>query len=269
VTVAVAARGLVVGYAGRPVVDGLDLDVAPGRVLALVGTNGSGKSTVLKTLAGLLPPVSGSVEVLGGPPGASPHRLAYLSQFHRTALVLPLRVRDVVRMGRFADRGLLGRLGPDDERLVDESMARMGVADLADRSLRDLSGGQQQRIYLAQVLARRGDLLVLDEPTAGIDAAGAERYAAVVAEEGERGAAVVVATHDIADAARADDVLLLAGRVVAHGPPAEVLTAEHLLDAFGIALRRVEDALLLGEQPHGHEHAHDLDREEPPGRHLG
>jgi ABC-type Mn2+/Zn2+ transport system ATPase subunit len=266
VTGVVVARDLTVGYAGHPVVAGLDLDVAPGRMLSLVGTNGSGKSTVLKTLAGLLPPLAGHLEVLDAPPGASPHRLGYLSQFHRTALVLPLRARDVVRMGRFADRGLFGRLGPDDERLIDESMARMGVAGLADRPLRGLSGGQQQRIYLAQVLARRSDLLVLDEPTAGIDAAGAERYTTVVDEERARGATVVVATHDIADAARADDVLLLAGRVVAHGPPAEVLTADHLLDAFGIALRRVEDALLLGETPHAHEHAHEAD--EPPGRHL-
>jgi ABC-type Mn2+/Zn2+ transport system ATPase subunit len=269
VTAVVVARDLAVGYDGRPVVDALDLEVGPGRVLALVGTNGSGKSTLLKTFAGLLPAISGHLEVFGAPPGASPHRLAYLSQFHRTALVLPLRSRDVVRMGRFADHGLLGRLGPVDERLVDESMARMGVADLARRPLRDLSGGQQQRVYLAQALARRGDLLVLDEPTAGIDAAGAERYTAVVEEERARGATVVVATHDIADAARADDVLLLAGRVVAHGPPAEVLTAEHLLDAFGIALRRVEDALLLGEEPHGHERAHGPERDEPPGRHIG
>ncbi len=249
----VAAGDLTIGYAGRPVVSGIDLAVGPGQLLALVGTNGSGKSTLLKTLAGLLPPIAGGIEVLDAAPGAAPRRLAYLSQFHRTALVLPLRARDVVRMGRFADHGLLGRLGRRDEELVDESLERMGVADLSDRALRDLSGGQQRRVYLAQVLARRGDLLVLDEPTAGVDAAGSERYARVIEEERARGAAVVVATHDIADAARADDVLLLAGRVVAHGPPREVLTAEHLLDAFGIALRRVDDALLLGEQPHGHE----------------
>lgn len=253
----VRAAGLAVGYAGRAVVAGLDLAVGPGSVLALVGTNGSGKSTLLKTIAGLIPPVSGEVEVLGGAPGTQAQRLAYLGQFHRGSFVLPLRARQVVRMGRYANHGLLGRLGPVDEDLVDEAMARTGVSDLAARPLAELSGGQQRRTYLAQVLARRADLLVLDEPTAGIDAGGREVYEQAVAEERARGATVVVATHDIGDAQRADVVVLLAGRVVAAGPPDRVLTPGHLIDAFGIGLHPVEGGLVVAERPHGHdEHGH-------------
>jgi ABC-type Mn2+/Zn2+ transport system ATPase subunit len=257
----VRADGLAVGYDGRPVVEGLDLDVGPGTVLALVGTNGSGKSTLLKTITGLVPAVAGHLEVLGGAPGTRARRLAYLGQFHTGSFVLPLRARDVVRMGRYADHGLLGRMGRVDEELVDEAMVRTGVDHLAKRPLADLSGGQQRRTYLAQVLARRADLLVLDEPTAGIDAAGRDVYEQAVADERARGATVVVATHDIGEAQRADAVLLLAGRVVAQGSPAQVLTPDHLLDAFGMGLHRVEGGLVVAEQPHahdGHEHL-------PPG----
>lgn len=255
----VTAEALAVGYQGRPVVGGLSVAMGPGEALALVGTNGSGKSTLLKTLVGLLAPLGGTLDVLGRPPGGAPRRVAYLSQFHAAGFVLPLRVRDVVRMGRYANHGLLGRLGPDDERLIDEALERMGIASLADRSLRDLSGGQQQRTYLAQVLARRADLLVLDEPTAGVDAAGREVYERALEVERARGAAVVVATHDIGDAARASQVLLLAGRVVAQGAPTAVLTADNLLDTFGIGLRRLGEDYLLAADAHGHRHP------EPPG----
>lgn len=257
---ALEASRLAAGYERTAVVRGLDLRVAPGEMLALVGTNGSGKSTLLKTIVGLLEPVGGDLRVLGALPGRQPARLAYLSQFHPNAFVLPLRVRDVVRMGRFANHGLLGRMGRSDEQLVDEALRRTGITGLAGRALRDLSGGQQQRTYLAQVLARRADLLVLDEPTAGVDAAGRTAYERAVAEELARGAAVIVATHDIGEAARADQVVLLAGRVVAQGPPSEVLTADHLLDAFGVGLQRLGVDLIATEDPHGHDHHDHPDR---------
>jgi ABC-type Mn2+/Zn2+ transport system ATPase subunit len=253
---AVMAERLCIGYSDRAVVTDLSFGLPTGTVLALVGTNGSGKSTLLKTIVGLLEPVTGRLEVLGSKAGGSPKRLAYLSQFRSSGFVLPLRVRDVVRMGRFANHGLFGRMRRDDQLLVGDALERMGITHLADRSLSELSGGQQQRTYLAQVLARRADLLVLDEPTAGIDAAGRELYEAVIDEERQRGAAIVVATHDIGEAERAEQVVLLAGRVVAQGSPPDVLTADNLLDAFGISLRRVGGALLAGEAPHAHDDHH-------------
>jgi ABC-type Mn2+/Zn2+ transport system ATPase subunit len=244
-----------IGYGDTPVVAGLDVELAPGRSLALVGTNGSGKSTLLKTLAGLLAPCAGSVSVLGTTPGAVPARVAYLSQFHTNSLLLPVRVEEVVRMGRFAGRGLLGRLTPADDAAVREALARMDVAGLADAPLRDLSGGQQQRVFIAQALARQADLLLLDEPASGLDAAARALLDEALRTERERGAALVVATHDIGDAMRADLVLLVAQRVVAFGPPADVLTRETLLATFGLAIQPLEGGVLVMDTGHGHGHA--------------
>jgi ABC-type Mn2+/Zn2+ transport system ATPase subunit len=234
------------------VVDGIDLDLPPGCTLALVGTNGSGKSTFLRSVAGLLPLCGGTLSVFGGEPGSSPARVGYLGQFRPHGLLLPVRAGDVVRMGRFAGRGLLGRLGPEDQAAVDAALSRMGISNLAHRPLRDLSGGQQQRVAIAQALARRADLLLLDEPAAGLDAPGRELLNEAMAGERRRGASLIVATHDIGDAMRCDLVMLLARRVVALGAPSEVLTRETLLDTFGLAIQTLEDGVLVMETAHGH-----------------
>jgi len=253
---AIEARGLAVGYRGVALVPGIDLVVAPRSSLALVGTNGSGKSTLLRTFVGLLPVVDGTLEILGTRPGGAPHRFAYVSQDHASGFVLPLRAVDVVRMGRYPDLGLFGRMRSHDHDLVAAAMASMGVAGMARSPLRSLSGGQQQRVYLAQALARRADLIVLDEPTSGLDAGGRELYLQAFAAELARGAAVVTATHDISEAVEYDQVMLLARRVVALGPGAEVLTADRLLDTFGILLRdpHAEHArrFVVAEVSHGH-----------------
>jgi ABC-type Mn2+/Zn2+ transport system ATPase subunit len=126
----------------------------------------------------------------------------------------------------------------------------MGIERLSDAPLRSLSGGQQQRVYLAQVLARRADLLVLDEPAAGLDAGGREVYTQAMQAELARGASIVTATHDIQEAANCDQVLLLAHRVVAIGPGREVLTPAALLETFGITFSR--DGIAVVEREHGH-----------------
>ncbi len=259
---------LTVGYNRRPVVSGIDLVVRRQTSLALVGTNGSGKSTVLKSIMGLIPPIGGRLEVFDRAPGSTAGRLAYLSQAHSAGFVLPLRAIDVVRMARFPARGLVGRFTREDHELVASGMRTMGVEALADQPLRSLSGGQQQRVYLAQVLARRADLIVLDEPTAGLDAGGRERYLQAFAAELERGATLVTSTHDIAEAVEYDQVLLLARRVVALGPGREVLTADRLLDTFGILLRdpHAEHAqrFVVAEVSHGHPQVIDVGPERTP-----
>ena len=266
--VVVEARRLAIGHGRRAVVSGIDVTIRAGESMALVGVNGSGKSTLLKTIAGLLEPVAGDVQVFGDRPGRTPQRLAYLGQFHSVGGLLPMRVRDVVMMARYRRHGLLGRLTTDDRRAVARAMDRADVADLASEPLRSLSGGQQQRVYLAHSLAREADLLLLDEPTAGLDAGAIERYAELVREELARGATVITATHDVRDAAQCSQAILLAGRVVAAGPPSQVLTAERLLDAFGVALLAVphQDHVDLVVPEHAHAHGHG-DHATPDHRH--
>jgi ABC-type Mn2+/Zn2+ transport system ATPase subunit len=229
----VVARDLDVGYAGRAVIEAVTFDLAPGALLCLIGTNGSGKSTLLKTLAGLLEPIGGHVLVAGGEPGAQPARVGYLAQRPASSFTLPLCAADVVAMGRFASLGLLRPARKLDREVCALAIDRMGVGEFASRPLMELSGGQQQRTHLAQALARRADVLLLDEPTAGLDPNGRETFARAIAAERERGCAVVMATHDLDDAADADLVILLAGRIVAIGAPHEVLTDDHLRASFG------------------------------------
>ena len=232
----ITAAALAIGYGSEAVVEDITLSLLPGEALALVGSNGSGKSTLLKTMLGLIPALGGDLRVLQAPPGSRPKRIAYLGQTRPSRAVIPLGAAEVVRMGRFAGLGLFGRTTARDRQLVHDSMAHMDIAHLADHPLQSLSGGQQQRTYLAQVLAHEADLLILDEPTAGLDLSGRERYRMLVAAALGRGAAVVTATHDIGEASECDHVVLLNRRVVAQGPPHEVLTAERLLETFGIAL---------------------------------
>ncbi|PPD58223.1 metal ABC transporter ATP-binding protein [Dehalogenimonas etheniformans] len=255
----ISARDLDIGYDGNTVVAGINFELTEGRAIALIGTNGSGKSTLLKTIVGLLPPIDGQIKIFGEAPGAKPKRIAYLGQFHASGFVLPLRAIDVVRMGRFPGKGLMGRMTSEDNDIVQSAMTAMGVEKLADFPLRAMSGGQQQRVYLAQVLAHRADLLVLDEPTAGLDVGGRERYLQAIKDELCRGASIVVATHDVQDeASLCHQVMLLAHRVVALGPPDQVLTPQTLLETFGIVIGGDQKRFTVLECVHPHDgHRHD------------
>jgi ABC-type Mn2+/Zn2+ transport system ATPase subunit len=229
----ISADHLCVGYGKHPVVEGVMLDLHPGDLLVLIGTNGSGKSTLLKTLAGLIHPVHGELSLLGEPAGALPTRVAYLPQHPVSSHTLPLCVQDVVAMGRYAHLGLFRRPSKFDRTFVQDSMQRTGIAERSKDPIRNLSGGQQQRTHLAQVLARNAEILLLDEPTAGLDLNGRKAVAELIASERERGVTVVMATHELADAETANAVMLLAQRVVSIGPPQEALRDEYLRECFG------------------------------------
>ena len=232
-THSIATAHLAVGYSKFPIVNDISLSMQPGELLVLIGTNGSGKSTVLKTMAGLLAPVDGSLEILGAPSGSLPKRVAYLPQHPVSTHTLPLRVRDVVAMGRFAHLGLFKKPTAHDNQIVEESMHLTGIDSLANNSIRDLSGGQQQRTHLAQVLTRQAEVLLLDEPTAGLDINGRKLVAEIIANERARGVTVVLATHELQDAENANIVMLLAQRVVSIGAPEVALRDEYLRECFG------------------------------------
>ena len=244
------ARGLRVHRGGRLALHDVDLDLPRGTTTALVGPNGSGKTTLLHALCALVATDAGDVDVLGRPVRAHRRDVAVVLQQHGDARPLPVTVREVVRAGRWSRLGLLRRLRAADHAAVDRAMQRLDVADLADRHLGELSGGQRQRVLVAQALAQEAELLLLDEPVSGLDLPSERRIAEVLRAETAEGRTVVVATHDLDEALAADAVVLLAGHVVAHGPPAEVLTPQHLRQAYGA---RLDDPGLLGHVDH-HRH---------------
>jgi ABC-type Mn2+/Zn2+ transport system ATPase subunit len=167
---------------------------------------------------------------------------------------MPLSVEDVLRMGRYAERGLLGRLGPTDRAAVADAARRLDVTDLRRRPFGELSGGQRQRVLVAQALAAAPDLLLLDEPITGLDLASQSRILEIIAATTAAGAAVVMSTHHLGEARRTDRVLLLAGCILAAGRPDEVLRPQLLAEAFGNRLvSSGGDTLVVDEHGHAHD----------------
>lgn len=250
----VVGRGVLLAHGTHVAVSDADFEVWPGTVTSMIGPNGSGKSTLLHAIAGLMRPVEGTIEVAGEQAAAGSARVAYVLQTTRVHEHLPVTVREVVTMGRYAHRGAFGRMGSADRAAVTSAMERLEVADLAGRQVRDLSGGQRQRVLVAQGLAQEAPVLLLDEPVTGLDLVSHRRILEVVGEERDAGRAVIMTTHDLGEAAHADHVILLAGRVVATGPPGEVLVSEHLATAYRQRLIRLDDnVLMLDDAPHHHE----------------
>ncbi|MET8458618.1 heme ABC transporter ATP-binding protein [Streptomyces parvulus] len=220
---------------GRPVLDGVDVRVRAGEVLALVGPNGAGKSTLLGALAADVPAAEGVVRVHGRPAGewSAPElalRRAVLPQ--SASLSFPFPVAEVVRMGRAPWAG--GEREAEDDAAVAEAMARTEVAGFAGRPFSALSGGERARVALARVLAQRAPLLLLDEPTAALDLRHQELVLRLCRERARAGDAVVVVLHDLAlAAAYADRVAVLrAGRIAAEGAPAEVFDEDLLSEVY-------------------------------------
>jgi ABC-type Mn2+/Zn2+ transport system ATPase subunit len=245
--VVVSTTDVCVHYASVVALAPSTLTVAAGTSTALVGPNGSGKSTLLGLLAGLVRPTAGSVTVADGV------RIGFVAQQHHQHRWMPLSVEDVLRMGRYAERGLLRRLGPADHAAIADAARRLDVSDLRRRPFGDLSGGQRQRVLVAQALAAAPDLLLLDEPITGLDLTSQERILEIIATETAAGTAVVLSTHHLGEARRTDRVLLLAGCVLAAGPPADVLQPRLLAEAFGNRLVTTGAATVVVDE-HGHAH---------------
>lgn len=252
------AHGVELVRGGRLALQVDHLELATGTVTALVGPNGSGKSTLLHAIAGLVEPAAGAIDVLGGSPTdrEQRRRVAYVLQSVAVTEHLPITVGEVVAMGRYADRGVLRRVTGADRSLVDAAIERLELTDLVGRHLGELSGGQRQRALVAQALAQDAELLLLDEPVTGLDLASADRIRTVIDGERAAGRTVVVATHDLAEAQQADRLVLLAGRVVAAGPPADVLTRSALAEAYGGRLLRLDGETVLLDDGAHHDHDH-------------
>ncbi|MYR37216.1 ATP-binding cassette domain-containing protein [Streptomyces sp. SID4944] len=247
-----AARGVTVGYGGRAVIDGLDVEIPPGVVTTIIGPNGCGKSTLLRTLTRLLRPTDGTV-VLDGEDIAKlrtrdvAKKLGLLPQ----APVAPegLTVGDLVARGRHPHQSWLRQWSSDDAGVVERALTMTGVADLADRPVDSLSGGQRQRVWISMTLAQGTDLLLLDEPTTYLDLAHAIDVLDLVDDLHESGCTVVMVLHDLNLATRYSDNLIVmrSGRILAQGHPRDVITAELLHEAFGLQATVIDDP--VGDRP--------------------
>lgn len=233
-----AVSDLVLGYRGRPVLEGVSLEVRPGELVGLIGPNGSGKSTLLKGISGTLRPTGGRV-LVGGREVASlgRGRLARLLAVVPQSPNLPedFTALDIVLMGRAPHLGILQTEGARDLARVRRAMQFTDTLDLADRSVGELSGGERQRLVVARALAQEPSLLLLDEPTSHLDVHHQVQVMEILRAQVGQGLAALAVFHDLNLAAQFCDRLLLLyrGRIVAAGAPEEVITAEHVARVYG------------------------------------
>jgi manganese transport system ATP-binding protein len=221
----VVVESVVVQYERVRALDGVSLTVTTGAALGIVGPNGSGKSTLLKTVAGLVKPTSGTVRVFGRSPGSLPAgSIGYVPQADDVDFTFPVNVRDVVSMGRYPHLGPFGRFSAHDRSAVDEAIAALDLGKLVNRHISELSGGQQQRAFVARAIAQEPRLLLLDEPTTGVDAATEESLLHIVRSLVADGLPVMMTTHDLDRAPEWFDRLIVVDRrVLADGTPRDVL----------------------------------------------
>ncbi len=224
---AVRVKDLVVRYDRTLALDGVTLALHFGEAMGIVGPNGSGKSTLLKSIAGLLTPASGEIVVLGtAPKKISAGSLAYVPQIEAADWSFPATVWDVVAMGRFPRLHFWQHFGELDRGAVEEALRAVNMFDLRKRHIAELSGGQQQRVFVARAIAQRPQLLLLDEPTTGVDAETEEALRKVVRSLVDDGMPVLMTTHDLDRVGEwFDRLLVLDRRVLAIGTPQEVVAS--------------------------------------------
>jgi zinc transport system ATP-binding protein len=219
----VDVRGAGVALGGRPIVRGIDLAVHPGEVVALLGANGSGKSTLVKAMVGLHPLSTGEIDLFGEPlvDFHEWHRLGYVPQRSPIAQGVPSTVAEVVSAGRLSRRKPFMPARRSDRAAVSRALEAVGLSDRARHPVSTLSGGQQQRVLIARTLAGEPELLVLDEPNAGVDLESQEAIAGTLASLAIGGATIVVVLHELGHLAEViqRSVVLREGRIVYDGPP--------------------------------------------------
>lgn len=223
-----------VAYGPAPALENIDGTVAPGEAVALIGPNGAGKSTLITAILGLVPLTSGQITVLGATPAQARRDVAYVPQADTLDPDFPISVAQVVLMGRYRRIGWLRRPRPADRQAAHRALERVGLAERARHRFGTLSGGQRQRVLLARAIAAEPRLLLLDEPFNGVDAVSEQALLDAIAALKAEGAAVIVATHDLALAHLAcDEVCLLNRRQFGFGPTAATLTPDRLRAAYG------------------------------------
>lgn len=233
----VELRHAAIGYAGRAVIRDVDFRLRRGEVVALVGPNGCGKTTLVRGVLGLADLVEGGIDLFGEPAAGfrERFRIGYVPQRHTVGGAIPSTVREVVASGRLPRKRWGTRLNARDRSAVEAAITEVGLADRSRAEVATLSGGQQRRVLIARALAGEPEVLVMDEPTAGVDAASQRSLAATLERLVARGLTLLVVTHELAPLAGIVDrvVAMEHGRVVHDGPAAEALAAGYAQDHPG------------------------------------
>jgi manganese/iron transport system ATP-binding protein len=235
-----SVQGLTLRYNGTPALQDISFEIPVGDQVAVVGPNGAGKSTLFKVIAGILEPSTGQVEIFGGGPGGH-ICIAYLPQRNQVDWTFPVSVADVVMMGRIGKLGVLRWPSSRDWEIVDNSLEVVRLSHLKNRQIGELSGGQQQRMFIARALAQEAELMLMDEPLAGLDVTSQEDILNILASLSGRGVTMLVAMHDLKIAAdHFNQVMLLNRKLSGFGKPKDIFTPNRLAAAYGDHLHLVE-----------------------------
>jgi manganese/iron transport system ATP-binding protein len=233
----VDVQNIAVRYDGRVALEEITFHLHAGERVAVVGPNGAGKSTLFKVVAGVLQPNAGEVKISGSRPREHVC-IAYIPQRTQVDWNFPVSVADVVMMGRSAKLGLLNWPRRKDWEYVHRALEIVELSDLAQRQISQLSGGQQQRMFIARALAQEAELMLMDEPLSGLDTPSQEGLLNLLDTLRDQNVTVMVATHDLDQAARHfDRIMLLNHRIIAFDLPQNVMHTDHLLQAYGGRLK--------------------------------
>ena len=228
---------LTVRYNGRMALEAVNFHLHKGERIAIVGPNGAGKSTLFQVIAGVLQPNSGEVNIFGSRPRGH-NCIAYIPQRSQVDWNFPVSVADVVMMGRSAKLGMLNWPHKNDWEYVHQALEIVALSDLAGRQIGQLSGGQQQRMFIARALAQEAELILMDEPLSGLDMPSQEGLLELLDTLRNQNVTVMVATHDLDQAARHfERIMLLNHRIVALDVPRRVMHTDYLLQAYGGRLK--------------------------------
>ena len=249
----VELKGLTCGYDGQPVLSQVNLRIMAGDFVGLLGPSGSGKTTLLRSVLGAVKVYEGEVMVNGISTARKRQRVGYVPQLENIDWNFPVTVEEAVMMGRTMDSLLFPWYGRRHRKLTQDMLERLGIGHLVKRHIRDLSGGQQQRVFLARALVSSPRLLLLDEPTAGVDIKTRDDVMHLLHELNHQGITIVLTTHEInAVAAHLPWVVCLKGRILAEGPPSEVFTPETFRLTYDAEMPIIhyQGMTLVAESPH-------------------
>lgn len=239
----VTVENLTVAYHQKPVLREISFTAPEGKLIGIIGPNGAGKSTLIKAILGLIPTVSGNVQIYGKPYKKQRKLVGYVPQRESVDWDFPASALDVVLMGRYGHIGWFKYPGATDHRIAMECLTKVGMADYADRQISQLSGGQQQRVFLARALAQDATVYFMDEPFAGVDAATEKAIITLLNDLKAQGKTVLVVHHDLQTVHEYFDwVLLLNLRKIAMGPTADIFTVDNLQKTYGGRLSFLETA---------------------------